>query len=1297
MVAGLAPAWGAAPPMREAFVQAGLSRAARLEKEAAQQAEAGRFAEALRLDREALAVRRRWLPEKHHLVQESMLDVERWGRLAKLPEGKQQQLGTALRWEGESGRLRQQARYAEAEKADRQALGIKRKVLGEEHPDTAASYNNLAGNLNAQAKYAQAQPLYEKALAIRRQALGDGHPDTAQSYNNVAFNLKAQGKYAQAQPLYEKALAIRRQALGENHPDTAISYNNVALNLNAQGKYAQAQPLLEKALAIFRKGLGEEHPHTAHCSNNVAFNLIAQGKYAQAQPLLEKALAIRRQALGENHPDTAQSYNGVAVNLNAQGKYAQAQPLYEKALAIWRQALGEGHPVTAHCYNNLAINLNAQGKYAQAQPLYEKALAIRRQALGEEHPDTAASYNNVAHNLNAQGKHAQARPLYEKALAIRRQALGEEHPVTAQSYNNVAHNLNAQGKYAQARPLCEKALAINRQALGENHPDTAQSYNGVAVNLNAQGKYAQAQPLYEKALAIRRKVLGEEHPYTATSYNNLAINLDAQGKYAQARSLCEKALAIWRQALGEGHPDTALGYYNLAINLNAQGRYAQAQPLYEKALAIWRQALGEEHPHTAHCYNNVAGNLWKLERRHEAVRLWQLALASHETSRGLATSAGFDRATFAGSRFSTQVALAVGLARLGYPRSAWRHAEADLARGLLDDIGGADPSLAEAAHLRALARSLDARLLPLLTRRDLPDEQRRLREQLLRQSRQVNHQLARLSAEASARHLLPLAEVQRQVPADAALVLWLDVPDLGEHWACIVRRAADPIWQELPGTGPGRSHTEADLELPRQVYLALVASSLSAKQRDEVLAAVPAKSRPFLLQAFDPAQRDRLIAALHRQRLAPLERHLKATTTMPAVRRLLVVPTGEMARVPVEVLTEAYAVSYVPSGSFQARLRKGPRPLSASPLLALADPVFTPREVRPPGPPGHGLLLAAVVPGGNAARAGLRSGDVLLRYGDRRLDSLDDLKKAIGTARAAASAWRDGRTFEVRLDGGPLGVSLDRRPAPEAVRERRRIDTLLAQRGSGHRPLPGTRVEAEAICRLVPFSTRLFGSMASEQQLDRLNAAGGLRRYRVLHLATHGEVNPGRPELSALILAQDRLPDRLQQQKRKQKVYDGRLTVGTIARDWDLDADLVVLSACETGLGQKAGGEGLLGFAHAFLSRGARGVVLSRWKVDDTATALLMVRFYENLLGKRKGLEAPLGRAEALGEAKRWVRGLPRKEAGELAARLTGGVLRGTVEDIPPPAAKAPPLPAGDRPFAPPYYWAAFVLVGDPD
>jgi len=237
----------------------------------------------------------------------------------------------------------------------------------------------------------------------------------------------------------------------------------------------------------------------------------------------------------------------------------------------------------------------------------------------------------------------------------------------------------------------------------------------------------------------------------------------------------------------------------------------------------------------------------------------------------------------------------------------------------------------------------------------------------------------------------------------------------------------------------------------------------------------------------------------------------------------------------------------------------------------------------------------------------------------------------------------------------------------------------------------------------VPLNTILLDSDASEQRLDELARAGKLKGFRLLHLATHGIIHEERPEWSALLLARDRLPDPLEQVRQCKPVYTGELRVKAIReKRWKLDADLVTLSACQTALGSDRQGDGLLGFAQAFLQSGAHSVVLSRWSADDTATALLMLRFYENLLGKRAGLKKPMPRAEALAEASQWLRQLRRSDALVLTSRLGGGKLthttRGTEEEwtVAEGAVKVP-VPTGDRPYAHPAYWAAFVLVGDPD
>src|SRR5205814_4496510 len=107
-----------------------------------------------------------------------------------------------------------------------------------------------------------------------------------------------------------------------------------------------------------------------------------------------------------------------------------------------------------------------------------------------------------------------------------------------------------------------------------------------------------------------------------------------------------------------------------------------------------------------------------------------------------------------------------------------------------------------------------------------------------------------------------------------------------------------------------------------------------------------------------------------------------------------------------------------------------------------------------------------------------------------------------------------------------------------------------------------------------------------------------------------------------------------------QPVFDGRLSVREIQRGWELKAELVTLSACETALGRDAGGEGFVGFTQALLMSGTRSVCLSLWKVDDTATALLMQRFYQNILGQGADPGTLMAKAVALQEAKAWLRGL---------------------------------------------------------
>ncbi len=658
----------------------------------------------------------------------------------------------------------------------------------------------------------------------------------------------------------------------------------------------------------------------------------------------------------------------------------------------------------------------------------------------------------------------------------------------------------------------------------------------------------------------------------------------------------------------------------------------------------------------------------------------------------------------------TAPALAAVLARLGQPAEAWQSLEEDLGRGLLDELAARQDrrlAPAERARLRELTAALE-RLDKLVetTPKGLDQAERAKRfEELKRQRELASIALGEFQTklvqdhDALAGEVAGLNEIQAALPADAALVAWVDIPPAGpnaadpdgEHWGVVVRSRGVPAWIPIAGTGPDGLWTKDDTGLADRVRTEL-------RRRP---GAWSADLRP-------------LVERLRTQRIEPLAKALGASADgLPPARRLIVLPSRAMAGIPVEALLapdDTRMVSYAPSATVFKYLREQPRPDRHAGLLALGDPVYErPDASSEPKPlPDHGLLVNVVIPGSNAATHGLKPGDVLLAYNGQTLNKKDDLKVvAEGDKPIVVEVWRDGRSSRRDLAPGKLGAVIDPRPAPEAIAANRAMNkVLVASRGGGEdfEPLPGTRYEVEALARLFQSDDRptriLLGADASEQELDRLAASGELGRFGFIHLATHGVIDEDIPARSAVILTQTGLPDPLEQVLHQKPVFDGRLSVREIQRGWDLKAELVTLSACETALGRDAGGEGFVGFTQALLMSGTRSVCLSLWKVDDTATALLMQRFYANLLGRRAGLTAPMPKAEALREAKTWLRGLRRSEVLALTAEQSGGIERGKGTKARQSAEVTSTIPAGgdnDRPYEPPHFWAAFVLAGDPD
>jgi tetratricopeptide (TPR) repeat protein/predicted Ser/Thr protein kinase len=438
---------------------------------------------------------------------------------------------------------------------DRAATNIAARF--ETQPAVEASIRNTIGKTYADlGLLPQAQQQLERALDLRRRVLGEKHPDTLFSMNELGDVYLTQGKYAQAEQLDTKVLESRRRLLGEEHPDTLTTMNDLGQVYAKQGKNAQAEQLLMKVTEGQRRTLGTEHPDMLTSMNNLALLYSEEGKYPLAQPLSTKVLEVRQRVLGEEHPFTLDAMNNLGLLYYREGNYVEAERLYTKVLEIRRRVLGEEHPNTINSMHNLALLKEDEGSYTEAESLFAKVSEIERRLLGEEHPTTLTTMNNLGVLYRREGKYEQAEQLYTKVLDGRRRVLGEEHPSTLTSMNNLAVLYRLQRKYDAAEALLTKVLEIRRRVSGENHPDTLTGMDNLASLYVNQGKTEQAEALFTKVLEGRRRVLGEEHPGTLLTMYELGALYHRKKQYSQAEALLIKVQEARRRVLGEAHPDT---------------------------------------------------------------------------------------------------------------------------------------------------------------------------------------------------------------------------------------------------------------------------------------------------------------------------------------------------------------------------------------------------------------------------------------------------------------------------------------------------------------------------------------------------------------------------------------------------------------------------------------------------------------------------------------------------------------------------------------------------------------------
>ncbi len=277
----------------------------------------------------------------------------------------------------------------------------------------------------------------------------------------------------------------------------------------------------------------------------------------------------------------------------------------------------------AYCYENLQNN-------RKSLEYYKKSLRIKEKFLGETHVNTAPDYNNIGRLYKSIEKYSEALEYYKKSLEIRKKVLGKEHKFTAINYYNIGLVYDFMGDYPKALNYYKKALVIRKKALGEEHIDTARSYGSMGGIYKFIGNYKKALEYYNKALSINEKILGKEHASTALSYHNIGSLYATMGTYPKALKYSQKALSIYKKVFGHNHTSTATSYISISGLYSLMEDYPRALKFSKKALSIYEKKLGKEHTFIATSYNTLGGIYQSMGNYPQALEYYKKQLAIYD-------------------------------------------------------------------------------------------------------------------------------------------------------------------------------------------------------------------------------------------------------------------------------------------------------------------------------------------------------------------------------------------------------------------------------------------------------------------------------------------------------------------------------------------------------------------------------------------------------------------------------------------------------------------------------------------
>jgi tetratricopeptide (TPR) repeat protein len=1075
------------------------------------------------------------------------------------------------------------------------------------------------------------------------------------------------GNYTSAIPLAEKALKQAETEYGKTNYRYVAALTKLGEVYQGGGQLEKAEKIFIEVVALDKAKYGETEMVYAQSLSRLGLVLYAEGKYEESLIYFNKALEIKKVKMGMTGIHANALSNVASLNFKL-GKYTEAEAQFSEALKIYQATETEVSEEHANTSNGLGVLYDMIGRYDDAEAFLLFAVKWRKQLQGETSPDYAQSLKNLAGLYKNMGRYAESERAHLESMQIIK-SRGEKSLDYANSLYNFALLYHAMGRYRQAENMLKESLSITKTILGDKSSDYAIGLNGLG-NLYAEiGLFTEAESFYKQQIEIDKKQLGEDHPHYATAMANLGALFYQMGRYEQAESIYQKVLELDRKHFGD-RIESATTLYYLGTLYRDMIKLDVSESNFKTALDIQKKELGTTHPEYIKSMIGLGDTYVKGGKLKEGIELYNQSMAYFQTPDGQASSNYVTFVNNLGTLYKLtgnfplaekwyNEALKLQLARWGETSSEYLRTLANLgelyySQGQLEK---AEPILKKvlASYLKDL-------------KNNFPSMSEKERSQFYKTVSFHFDLFNSFTVSPKNKNALLLGDMYNHQLATKGILIIATLQLKNQ-----ILKSKD---SELIALYKNWTQKKEQIARARKLSLAeRLKRNISVEnlenESNELERSLSLKSEKFgnttlnTLHTWQDVQsklkkEEAAVEIIRFKKYSP-----KLTVFTDTVFYAALIITPETKANPTLVLLEN-------GNELEKRYLKYYRNVIQQQKSGteIADQFSYPQFWQKIGEQLKGVKKVYLSLDGLYNQINLNT-LVNPQTGKSVIDEID-IEIVTNTSDLLKSKSRISKSKKqtASLIGFPnynmsqgerhaevkkLGISTDEGDELETMNVRyiASLNTI--------KELPGTKVEVESIGNILSKNKWEVKTLTNDLALEE--NIKSMKEPTLFHIATHGffdaDAEGDSKDLkyenalfrSGLLLAgaAETLYKKANSVEVGNEVTEDGVLTAYEAMNIDLEnTELVVLSACETGLGEVTNGEGVYGLQRAFKVAGAKAIIFSLWKVDDAATQKLMTSFYNFWL-------ASGNKRESFAKA-------------QLAIR--------------------------DE-FKSPYYWGAFVLIGE--